>query len=164
MSTVPPPAASRRRRIAVLLIALAGALALALLPVLCTRYETPESYHATYAELPRGPDRVSPALVPPSATRIRERHEVDAGARWVSFRFDPRDLPAMTRGLRLLSPEEVERLAVRPPPFTPWWTINRRTLRGSQGKRLQVYEVPGADAGWLAVDPRSNLAFYWSRV
>ena len=158
------PPQERRRRARVLLMALFAALALAFFPAWCMRYEVPESYHATYAEAPRE-SGIFPALMPPSAREIRARHDPDGGARWVRFVYAPADLPAMTRGARRLPEAEVKALAdrMRPPPYTRWWQINPGTLRGSQGRRLEVYEIEqGPDRGWLAVDARTESAFFWS--
>ena len=164
MKATPTPEALRRRRNLVLLLVL-GALTLAagLFPTVCSYVEQPEQFYATYAEAPRRPDGFLPTLVPPSATEIHERRDSDSGRVWARWKFDPAERERMVAGLRPLSLDEAKRLVVEPPAFTAWWTINPRTMQTSQGRKIQVYEVPGDDQGWLVVDPRSNLAFYWSR-
>jgi hypothetical protein len=160
----PSPEALRKRRNLLLFLAL---VALVLGVGLCTtvraRSVQPEAFYATAAEARVRPDGFVPTLLPPSATGVHVRRDRGSGRVWARFSFAPADLERMTTGLRRLSLEEARALEITGPAFTPWWTINPRTLLGSQGRRLRVYEVAGDDAGWLAVDPRSNLAFYWSR-
>ena len=84
----------------------------------------------------------------------------------LTFRFNyaDADLPAITRGMRLMPREEVEKVLVPTPGYTQWFPITSRTLSGTQGGYLRVYEIPdGPDRGYLAVDPRTRFAYFWSR-
>lgn len=160
----PSPEALRKRRNLLLFLVLAAVvLGVGLCSTVRARLAQPEAFYPTAAEARVRPDGFLPALLPPSATEIHERRDRGSGRVWARFRFAPADLERMTTGLRRLSLEEARALEITGPAFTPWWTINPRTLLGSQGRRLRVYEVTGDDAGWLVVDPRSTLAFYWSR-
>ncbi|HEU4452346.1 MAG TPA: hypothetical protein VFR81_04770 [Longimicrobium sp.] len=159
-----PQAREQQRRNVVLFVALAAIVfAIALLPTVCAYTEQPEAFYATAAEAPRRPDGFLPVLIPPSATEIHERRDKGSGRVWAKFQFALSDVERMTAGLRRLSEDEARGLNVPQPSFTAWWTMNPGTLQGSQRRHLRVYEVPGDDAGWLVVDPRSRLAYYWSR-
>jgi hypothetical protein len=158
------PAPTQQRKNVVLFVALAAMVfAIALLPTVCSYVAQPEAFYETAARAPRRPDGFLPVLIPPSATEIHERRDQGSGRVWSKFRFDITELEGMTRGLRRLSEDEARRLQVPQPSFTAWWTMNPGTLQGSQRRHLRVYEVTGDDAGWLVVDPRSRLAYYWSR-
>jgi hypothetical protein len=158
------PAPTQQRKNVVLFVALAAIVfAIALLPTVCSYVEQPEAFYETAAQAPRRPEGVLPVLIPPSATEIHERRDQGSGRVWAKFRFDITELSRMTTGLRRLTEDEVRRLTVPQPSFTAWWTMNPGTLQGSQRRHLRVYEVTGGDAGWLVVDPRSRLAYYWSR-
>lgn len=159
-----PSRPTQQRKNVLLFVALAAAVfAVAMLPTVCSYTQQPEAFYATAAQAPLRPDGHLPTLIPPSATDIHERRDRGSGRVWSKFRFEPADLERMTAGLRRLSEDEARRLAIPQPSFTPWWTMNPGTLQGSQRRYLRVYEVAGDDAGWLVVDPRSRLAYYWSR-
>lgn len=163
MTEQPEFEALRRRRNYVLLAVLSLlTLGVGLYPTVCTYIEQPQSFYQSYREVPQRPGDSFPALMPPSATEIHERHDRDGSAAWVRFTFHPRDLQRMTAGLRRLTPEEAQALSIVGPSFSPWWTINRNTMNKRMGKALQVYEVPAPDRGYLAIDPRTNYAFYWT--
>lgn len=163
MST-PSPQALQKRKNVILFVSLAAIVFLvALFPTVCTYVEQPQAFYPTAAEARIRPDGYLPTLIPPSATEIHERRDGGSGRVWSRFRFEPADMDRMTAGLRRVPLEEVPRVPVRTPSFTAWWTINPGTLTGSQRRHLRVYEVTGDDAGWLVVDPRSRLAYYWSR-
>src|SRR3712207_2077526 len=103
------PEALRRRRNYVLLAILSVlTLAIGLYPSFCTYVEQPRSFYQSYREVPQRPGDSFPALMPPSATEIHERHDRDGSAAWVRFTFDPRDRERMTAGLRRLTPQEAE--------------------------------------------------------
>ena len=137
-------------------------LALGLYPSVCTYDEQPQQYWPAYAAAPRTGGEALPALVPPSATEIHTRRDDRSGLRWVRFNFAPADHGRIVAGLRRLSLNEARALPIVAPTFTPWWTINPRTMLGKAGNRLEVYEIPGGRA-WLVIDPASSSAFYWSR-
>ncbi|HEX2205017.1 MAG TPA: hypothetical protein VHG91_17030 [Longimicrobium sp.] len=163
MTDTPPPSATRQRALW-FFGALLAALALGLLPAWCSGAGAPAAYYPTRADAPATGDDALPAVVPPSAREVHARRETSTGRRWIRFAYDPADLPAMTAGARRLSVDEVKRLSLtfRPPPYSGWWNVNPGALRGSQGKRLQVFQLPGSGGAWLAADPRSHVAFYWS--
>ena len=137
-------------------------LALGLYPSVCTYVEQPQQYWPAYAAAPRTGGEALPALVPPSATEIHTRRDDRSALRWVRFNFAPADHDRMVAGLRRLSLNEARALTVDAPTFTPWWTVNQRTMLGKAGNRLEVYALPAGNA-WLVVDPASNTGYYWSR-
>lgn len=153
----------RRRRSVVLMLVLGAATILVgLTPSFCTYVEQPQEYWKTYAQAPRTGRDVLPAQVPASATEIHTRRDDRGGRRWVRFTFAPADKARVTAGLRRLSLNQARALQIDGPSFSPWWTINQRTMLGRAGDRVEAYEVPGAPRAWLFVDPASNAGFYWS--
>jgi hypothetical protein len=158
------PAVRRRnlKTMALLVIAIA---VLASIPATYRRFQQPEQFYATQAEArPAMEAGDVPAFVPATATEIHARHNRDSGQRFVRFTFADAELPAITRGMRLLSPAEVEKVMVPTPGWSEWWPITSRTLTGGQGEYLKVYEIAsGPDRGYLAVDPRTRHAYFWSR-
>jgi len=153
----------RRRRSVVLLIAFSFiTLALALYPSVCTYMDQPQGFWPAYAAAPHAGPEALPSLVPPSATEIHTRRDARGGLYWVRFNFAPADHDRMTAGLRRLTLNQARGLPVDAPTFTPWWTVNERTMLGKAGNRLEVYALPSGNA-WMFVDPASNTGFYWSR-
>lgn len=160
----PSPAERLRARRNVVLFVTFAAIAVfvGLVPTVCTYVLQPQGYWPRYAQAPRaGPDALPP-LVPPSATEIHTRHDNSEHMRWVRFTFAARDHGRVTAGLRRLPLNEARALPITGPGFTPWWTVNERTMLGKAGDRLEVYQLPGRTA-WLVVDPASSSGFYWSR-
>lgn len=170
----PPPTgpdpyepAVRRRNVRTLLIVVVVLIGAALIPITYRRVQQPEAFYQTHAEavtaqaVERGD---LPRFIPATATEIHARNNRDTGQRFARFSFADADLPAITAGMRELPREEVEKVAVPTPGFTEWFPITSRTLSGTQGEYLKVYEIAsGPDRGYLAVDPRTKYAYYWSR-
>jgi hypothetical protein len=152
----------RRRRSVVLLIVFGlAALGIGVCTSVRTRGRQPEAYWPAYAQAPRAGADALPPFVPPSATEIHVRRDASEHMRWVRFTYAPADHDRVTAGLRRLSFAESLGVDVQGPSFTPWWTVNERTMLGRAGKRLEVWQVPGKKA-WLFVDPLANAGFYWS--
>jgi len=153
----------RRRRSLVLMLVLGAATILVgLTPSFCTYVEQPQRYWKAYAQAPRAGSDVLPPQVPPSATEIHTRRDDRSGRRWVRFTFAPADSVRVTAGLRRLTLNEARALQIDGPSFSPWWTLNQRTMLGRAGDRLEAYQVPGSPRAWLFIDPASNAGFYWS--
>ena len=109
-----------------------------------------------------------PPVLPPSATAIEARYDIDAGETWVRFRYGA-DLSSMVAALDRVREDE----QVRMPRTTgiDWWP---RALSGpGLAKRPSNYEVyryervftsgagPLKANGFVAVDPRSDVAYCW---
>ena len=159
--------AVRRKNIKTLAIVTVLLAILIAIPVTYRRFQQPETFYGTHAEavtaqaVERGD---VPRFVPASATEIHARNNRDSGQRFVRFTFADADLPAITRGMRLMPREEVEKVMVPTPGWSEWFPITSRTLSGTQGGYLAVYEIPaGPDSGYLAVDKRTHYAYFWSR-
>ena len=172
--TYPPPTgpdpydpAVRRKNIKTLLIVAVALIGAAMIPLAYRSVASPEAYYTTHAEAvtARAVERGDvPRFVPPSATEIHARNNRDSRQRFMRFTFDPATLPAITQGMRRLAQAEVEKVMVPSPGYTEWFPITSRTMSGTQGEYLQVYEIaPGPDRGYLAVDPRTHYAYFWSR-
>ncbi|WP_420129371.1 hypothetical protein [Longimicrobium sp.] len=159
--------AVRRKNIKTLAVVAVVLAILIAIPVAFRRVQQPETYFNTHAEavtaqaVERGD---VPRFVPATATEIHSRNNRESGQRFVRFTFVDADVPAMTRGMRRLPHAEVEKVLVPAPGWVEWFPISSRTLSGTQGGYLHVYEVPaGPDRGYLAVDPRTHYAYFWSR-
>lgn len=154
---------SRRNTLAVFAV-LALVAALALIPATCRRVQRPSAFYPTLQDARRARPDPLPALVPPSAREIYAQRDRTTGRTFVHFAYDPADHAAMTAGLRRLPPEQVERLRVPEAGWSGWWRVTSRTLRGSQGERVEVYEAPPArGGGFLVLDPRTHTAHFWTR-
>jgi hypothetical protein len=163
MTEFTAPERQQRRRNRLLLVLFAAlALAFALYPSVCTYVEQPQRYFHSYAQAPRGGPDALPPLVPGSATEIHTRRDARGGLYWVRFNFPPAEHAHVVAGLRRLPRGEATVLHIDEPTFTPWWTVNERTMLGRAGNRLEVYADPAGHA-WLFVDPASSNAFYWRR-
>lgn len=153
----------RRRRSVVLLLTFSAiTVALALYPSVCTYVDQPQGFWPRYASAPQTGADALPALVPPSATDIHTRRDARGNLFWTRFTYPQADHDRIAAGLRRLSLDEARALPVSAPTFTPWWTINERTMLGRAGERLEVYEVAEGTA-WIVLDPASRTAFYWRR-
>jgi hypothetical protein len=158
-----PAGAGRRRRNRAILLGIAGIVLVGIaLPPLWSRAEQPQSRYDTYAQaraagaLDRG---LLPRRLPPSAREIREKHFADADHHWARFGFDAADLERMVAGLPRLSPAEVKRLRMPSPGWVPWWRLNPGTVDSKQAAHLRFYR---AEDGYLAVDPRTSVAYFWT--
>lgn len=155
----PQPLPTRRRNVVTFVLAGAIIVAVALVPGQCSQMARPYHHYATAAEARSGTAAL-PAQLPASATDIHVRYDKATGARWLRFTYDPRDLPAMTAGMRPVPPAERERIEVPNPGFSGWWLVSSRTLRGGQGEQVLVFEAPGA---YMVADPRTRTGYVWTR-
>jgi hypothetical protein len=157
----------RRKNVKTLAIVAVVMAILVAIPMVYRRVQQPEMFFATHTEavaeqaVERGD---VPRFVPAGATEIHARHNRESGQRFVRFTFADADVPAITRGMRLMPHAEVEKVLVPAPGWVEWFPISSRTLSGTQGGYLDVYEIPdGPDRGYLAVDKRTHYAYFWSR-
>lgn len=157
--------AVRRKNLKTMGILVIIVAVLAAIPATYRQFQQPEQFYATHAEArPAVEAGDVPAFVPATATEIHARNNRDSGQRFVRFTYADEALPAITRGMRRLPPEQVEKVMVPTPGWSEWWPITSRTLSGGQGEYLQVYQIDsGPDRGYLAVDPRTRHAYFWSR-
>ena len=153
----------RRRNVVMFVVFAAVALLVGLYPTVCTWIDQPQGFWPTYAQAPKSGDDAMPPLVPPGATEIHTRRDPRQGLHWVRFTYDQREHGRITAGLRRLTLNEARAVQVVGPGFTPWWTLNPRTMLGKAGNRLEAYQVAGPPGGYLFLDPLSHTAFYWSR-
>ena len=158
--------AMRRKNLLTLAIVAAVLVGAALIPATLRRVQQPSAFFATYVEAQDAnafEERGLPRLVPASATDIYVRDNRDANQRFARFTYPANEAEVLTRGMRRVPQDRVDRIMVPTPGWSRWWPITPRTLSGSQGERMEVYEVEGADRGYLALDPRTNRAYFWSR-
>ncbi|HEX8390737.1 MAG TPA: hypothetical protein VF665_00150 [Longimicrobium sp.] len=155
----------RRKNIRTLIIVTVLLVGFALIPASLRRMEAPEENFATLQEAQeaRAVDRgLIPGFVPANASDIRTRYNRDRGQRFVRFTYT--ELGTLTDGMRPVSEERQKSLTVPSPGWSKWWPLSSRTFSGGQGKYLKVWEITsGPDQGFLAVDPRTRHAYFWSR-
>jgi hypothetical protein len=158
------PARQRSRRNAATAFAVLAILTLmALVPLRCRDEIEPHRRYPTGEAARRAPDAHEwvPALLPPGATDVNERH--GRGRRFMRFTADSATMAQATAGMQPLDLAAVRRVPVPTPGWSGWWSISPRTLQGGQGKQLRVYRVENPrDRGYLAVDTRSGRAYYWA--
>ncbi|MDB4951574.1 MAG: hypothetical protein JWM27_4223 [Gemmatimonadetes bacterium] len=153
------PETVRRNRLVLGLIGGLVVLGVAL-PMAWSALEQPHARYDTFARArAAGAVALLPRRTPPSAREIREKHFADADHRWVRFVYDPADEAAMLAGLTPLDTVAVKRLSIPSPGWTPWWLINQGTLDSKQARWLRFYR---AEDGWMAVDPRTHVAYFWT--
>ena len=159
--------AVRRRNLKTMLLVALGIAVLAAVPAGYRRLQQPEARYSTQAEavsdgaVERGE---VPRFVPATAARIISRRNRSTGQRFVRFDYAPAELPAIVSGMRQVPRAQMEHVNVPAPGWSKWWLITSRTLSGGQGEYLSLYEIPsGPDRGYLAVDPRTRHAYFWSR-
>lgn len=159
--------AVRRKNLKTMAILVVAIAVLAAIPATYRRIQQPEAFYPTHAQAvaQKAVERGDvPRFVPATATEIHARNNRDTGQRFVRFDITEAAVPAVTRGMRLMPREEVEKVPVPTPGWSEWWPITSRTLSGTQGEYLKVYQIAsGPDRGYLAVDPRTGHAYFWSR-
>jgi hypothetical protein len=158
---------SVRRRNVRTLLAIAALVALvAVLPGTCRRFTQPDaSYPTASAAVADGAVErgAVPRFVPAEARDIHVRHNPRTGRRFVRFDYDTARVTELTATMRPVPEAEKERVPVPGAGWAPWFPVTERTLSGRQGEYLTLFEVPaGPDRGWLALDPRTQHAYYWS--
>jgi len=114
-----------------------------------------ENRYATYAETRTPEARWLSVILPPSATRIHERHAIEVDLLYGSFRFDPlerRDLErTLTPGFRSnVRIDQDASFRHRLPP--------RPTVEALRRSGFEVYSKK--DFG-LAIDWQKGIAFFW---
>lgn len=142
---------------------LAIIVVIALVPAYCRSRVEPDQRYPTAAAARASADAGEwvPAFLPATATDIYERH--GEGRRFVRFTADSAALVAMTGGMRRVESGQVGKIPLPTPGWSTWWPISPRTLQGGQGKQIHVFQVEDPrDHGYLAIDPRSQRAFYWA--
>jgi hypothetical protein len=153
--------ATRRRNVRTLLAVGALVALAAVLPGTCRRITSPDVTFATATEA-RGTAAL-PSFVPPSATDIHLRHDRRTGRRIARFDYDPDAEAALVAGMRPVPDPAAEAIPAPASGWAGWFPINSRTLSGRQGEYLRVFEIiTGPDRGWLALDPRTRHAYYWT--
>ncbi|HEX8453236.1 MAG TPA: hypothetical protein VF647_14130 [Longimicrobium sp.] len=154
----------RRRNHLPITIAVVVVLAcIATLPWACRDRIEPDRRYPTAAAARSADDAGEwvPSFLPPSATDIHERHGV--GRRFVRFSADSATLAAMSATMPRIDTAEVKRIPLPTPGWSEWWPISPRTLQSGQGKQIRVHRVDDPrDRGYVAIDPRTLHAFYWS--
>ncbi|HEX8670296.1 MAG TPA: hypothetical protein VF710_00325 [Longimicrobium sp.] len=153
----------RRNHLPITLAVVVVLACIAVLPWACRDRIEPDRRYPTAAAARSAPDAGEwvPAFLPPTATDIYERHGV--GRRFVRFSADSATLAAMSATMPRIDTAEVKRIPLPTPGWSEWWPISPRTLQSGQGKQIRVHRVDDPrDRGYVAIDPRTLHAFYWS--
>jgi hypothetical protein len=129
----------------------------------CERWETVESAYPDHAAAAAagalGEGRWIPALLPRSATDIREAHDLDTNEVRLRFRFAAADLAAMVAACSPVPPDEAAR-ARR--PLVAWWPAALTEGGRESGTALPDFGLHRCADGSLAVDRERREAFFWS--
>ena len=117
-------------------------------------FETPSSSFADRADAEHGElfrKGWLPEWIPPSAKRIREKHDIDSNATLIRFAFSPPDHPPFGKACVETTHEALE--------FTRldayWWPTHDVLAR-----MPHVYHCP-LDSGYLAIPAEVGLAYFW---
>jgi len=160
------------------LIPIAGFVLLCLMvPALGILYagEDIHAEYATYADaeadgaVERGWIR---DFVPTSAVNIRDSHNLDSNAQWMSFEFDPSDRPKMEEKL---APAKRAVIPFSGPGFLfdkvdPWWPKDLQKRPSDLLEKYDFYRFeytikygggPIDYIGYLAIEKNSPRAWYW---
>lgn len=139
--------------VALILVVFASALGF----LMVVDFDTSESYFASYSEVARGgkiPDGGwLPSFLPPSATEIRDLHNIDTNEGWISFRFDPEDTSFTNEKCLLIDRSSVVLPRERRTKEIAWWVSNEKVGAG------QYYSC--GDSTFLLLDKQNSVAYYW---
>lgn len=100
-----------------------------------------------------------PGFLPPSATGIRERHNLDTNEVWLSFQFNQSDPNPMMASCDRVTEDKVTYPRKSP---SDWWPRILTQLPGGVQTSDQVYEYYQCkDGGTMAINAKRSEAFYW---
>jgi hypothetical protein len=129
----------------------------------CASNRTPERSFATREEAAAagmfGEAGVPGELVPPGATQLRERRDLDSGELWARYEFGAGERPA-TGGCAPVADARLPGSATR---GIAWWPELLRSDMSTARQHFEVFACP-APAGrtaHLAVHRAMTTAFYW---
>jgi hypothetical protein len=155
----------RRKNIRLAFILLLVIVGVTAVPVFYRRAQAPADHFPTYAdarEANAAARGLVPAFLPEGAEDIHTRTHRNAGWRIVRFAYPAGAEEQLAAGMRRVEPHELERIPVPTTGWDRWWPISSRTFQGRQGEFLDLYQVPDdRGGGFLALDPRTRLAYYW---
>ncbi len=108
-----------------------------------------------------------PPFVPPSATDIRQVHDLDSNAQWLRFRVCREDAQALLGAAEILNVWEVWGKVAAPPRDIGRWPeqLTRPKLYSPPapfGLELRKWREPGPGARCIAVDVRESWVYAWS--
>lgn len=94
-----------------------------------------------------------PAWIPSSATRLKERHDIDTNAVILRFEFDMSiGSPAFFKGCKIVSAKRVES-----PRLDAWWWPENEALLSMP----HLYQCAD-DSAYLAIPAEGGVAYVWS--
>ena len=130
--------------------------------------ETPVTEYKTFGEA-EADDAIGrgwlPLFLPSSATDIRDVHNLDTNARWITFHAPAGDLRLMVQRFNTLSYAEARRTALR----RPWrvrgqWPpeLSEPLLRTARDTNILAYYRAAKDDLCVAVEWQTGRAWLWS--
>ena len=129
----------------------------------CERLEMIERSYGTLADAVKaeavGNDKWIPTLLPPSATEIKEVHNIDTNETWLTFRFDFWQVSTIDKRCKRVGIETLARARKRP---RPWWpeSLVRGAAKTQPNGQYRYYQC-GAKS-FLSIDSVNNMAYYWT--
>ena len=115
-----------------------------------------------------GPGRWIPRFLPPSATDIIERHDIESNARWLFFHFNPQDLAVMVSACKEVTQSKIIYTRAR---VGGWWPegligLSEDGRRPEDSHRQKVdylfYQCMGE--GTIAVNIEKKEVYFWDFV
>ena len=106
-----------------------------------------------------------PRFAPPSASSIRERHDLDTNEVWGAFDFSSGDAELLRKQLQSLRVEDLAGREARA-AGTDWWppeltgSLNAASLRNAG---LDVFRESESGDFYAAVDWKRGRLYFWSR-
>ncbi len=100
-----------------------------------------------------------PGFLPPSATSIREVHNIDTNEVWLFFRLDSADIPTIINSCKKILGRDV--LFPRKSPGN-WWPYALTQHPEDSRKAEIIYEYYGCtQGGVIAINRKKSEAHFW---
>lgn len=134
---------------------------LALIISACEKMDTVETTYPDFESVIKasaiGKGKWIPKFLPPSATNIRERHNLDTNEIWLSFHFNTTDQTSLSRACQPITARKITY-----PRKSPgrWWPAALIQNAGDARNGAYAY-YQCEDAATLAIDTKKSEAFYW---
>lgn len=124
----------------------------------CDQMDKLENYYARYAEAEAGGAiayGLVPTALPKSAQRIQVVQRHAGNEVLASFLYDPKDSAAMVAKCEMITAGSLP----LPELTTEWWP-NELKSKSHLNPNHQYFRCP-ADGGFLALDVKQALAYFW---
>jgi hypothetical protein len=104
-----------------------------------------------------------PSFVPPGATAIRERHDIDTNEIWGTFHFTEGDELSLRQTLVPVESQILEGRVITPGPVTWWPAALTGRLDGKALASSGFALFKDSNGYFAAVDWRERRCFFWRK-